>query len=40
MIATAIFWPRLVHATWSITEEEERRAVEEAVRTMVARYSA
>jgi AcrR family transcriptional regulator len=40
MIATAIFWPRLVHATWSITAEEERRAVEEAVRTMVARYSA
>jgi TetR/AcrR family transcriptional regulator of autoinduction and epiphytic fitness len=40
MIATAIFWPRLVHANWSITEEEERRAVEEAVRTMVARYSA
>ena len=40
MIATAIFWPRLVHANWSIDEEETRRAVEEAVRTIVARYSA
>jgi TetR/AcrR family transcriptional regulator of autoinduction and epiphytic fitness len=40
MIATAIFWPRLVHAGWSMTEDEERRAVEEAVRTMVARYGA
>lgn len=40
MIATAIFWPRLVHANWSIDEDETRRAVEEAVRTIVARYSA
>lgn len=40
MIASAIFWPRLVHATWSIDEEETRRAVEEAVRTIVARYGA
>jgi hypothetical protein len=40
MIATAIFWPRLVHANWSINEEETRRAVEEAVRTIVARYGA
>jgi len=40
MIATAIFWPRLVHANWSIDEEETRRAVEEAVRTIVARYGA
>ena len=39
MIASAIFWPRLVHANWSIDEEESRRAVEEAVRTIVARYS-
>ncbi|HSK92165.1 MAG TPA: TetR/AcrR family transcriptional regulator C-terminal domain-containing protein, partial [Euzebyales bacterium] len=40
MIATAIFWPRLVHPNWSIDEEERRRAVEEAVRTIVARYGA
>jgi hypothetical protein len=40
MIATAIFWPRLVHANWSINEEETHRAVEEAVRTVVARYRA
>jgi TetR/AcrR family transcriptional regulator of autoinduction and epiphytic fitness len=40
MIASAIFWPRLVHANWSIDEEETRRAVEEAVRTTVARYGA
>ena len=38
MIASAIFWPRLVHASWSIDEEETRRAVEEAVLTIVARY--
>lgn len=38
MIATAIFWPRLVHAGWSIDEEQACRAVEEAVRTIVARY--
>jgi TetR/AcrR family transcriptional regulator, regulator of autoinduction and epiphytic fitness len=38
MIATAIFWPRLVHAGWSTDEEESRRVVEEAVRTIVARY--
>ena len=40
MIASAIFWPRLVHANWSIDEEETRRAVEEAVSTIVARYGA
>ncbi|MDD9370182.1 MAG: TetR/AcrR family transcriptional regulator [Acidimicrobiales bacterium] len=40
MIASAIFWPRLVHANWSIDEAETRRAVEEAVSTIVARYGA
>lgn len=40
MIASAIFWPRLVHANWSIDDEETRRTVEEAVRTIVARYGA
>ena len=38
MIATAIFWPRLVHTTWSIDDEGIRRAIEEAVLTMVARH--
>lgn len=39
MIASAIFWPRLVHGTWSITEHEQLRAVDEAVRTIAARYA-
>ncbi len=38
MIASAVFWPRLVHGTWSITEEERLRAIEEAARTIAARY--
>ena len=38
MIASAVFWPRLVHGTWSITEAETRRAVEEAARTITARF--
>ncbi|WP_164700747.1 TetR/AcrR family transcriptional regulator [Modestobacter sp. KNN46-3] len=40
MIASAVFWPRLVHATWSIDQDGVSRAVEEAVRTMVARLGA
>ena len=39
MIASAIFWPRLVHDTWSITEDEQLRAVDEAARTIAARYA-
>lgn len=39
MIASAVFWPRLVHGTWSITEEERLRAVDEAARTIAARYA-
>ncbi|WP_120005146.1 TetR/AcrR family transcriptional regulator [Nesterenkonia muleiensis] len=39
MIATVIFWPRLVHGNWSLSEEETLQVVEEAARTMVARYS-
>ncbi|TYP90469.1 TetR/AcrR family transcriptional regulator [Blastococcus xanthinilyticus] len=39
MIATAIFWPRLVHPGWSIDDEGRHRAIEEAVRTMIARYA-
>ena len=38
MIASAIFWPRLVHAGWAIDEAESRRSVDEAVQTIVARY--
>lgn len=39
MIAAAVFWPRLVHGTWSITEEEELRAIHEAATTIAARYA-
>lgn len=38
MIASAIFWPRLVHAGWAIDEAGTRRSVDEAVHTIVARY--
>ena len=40
MIASAIFWPRLMHGTWSITADEQSRAVEEAARTIAARFGA
>lgn len=40
MIATVIFWPRLVHGNWSLSEEETLQVVDEAVRTIVARYGA
>jgi AcrR family transcriptional regulator len=39
MIASAIFWPRFMHGTWSITEDEQSRVVEEAARTIAARYA-
>lgn len=39
MIASAIFWPRLVHGTWTITDDEQLRAVDEAARTITARYA-
>lgn len=38
MIATVVFWPRLVHGGWSLSDDETRRVVEEAARTIVARY--
>ena len=38
MIANAVFWPQLIHPTWSIVDEETNRAIEEAMRTIVARY--
>jgi len=40
MIATVVFWPRLVHGNWSLTAEETRRTVDEAARTIMARYTA
>lgn len=39
MIASAVFWPRLVHGTWSITDKERLRAIDEAARTTTARYT-
>jgi AcrR family transcriptional regulator len=38
MIASAVFWPHLVHGTWSITEGERLAAVDQAARTVAARY--
>ena len=40
MIATVVFWPRLVHGGWSLSEEETLGAVDEAARTITARYAA
>jgi TetR/AcrR family transcriptional regulator of autoinduction and epiphytic fitness len=40
MIATVVFWPRLVHGDWSLSEEATRRVVDEAAKTIVARYAA
>jgi TetR/AcrR family transcriptional regulator, regulator of autoinduction and epiphytic fitness len=39
MIATVVFWPRLVHGNWSLTDEETLRTVDDAARTIVARYA-
>ena len=39
MIATVVFWPRLVHVGWSLTDEEVRHTVDEAAQTIVARYA-
>jgi AcrR family transcriptional regulator len=39
MIATVVFWPRLVHGNWSLTDEETLHTVDEAARTIVARYA-
>lgn len=37
MIATMVFWPRLVHGGWALTDGEEDQVVEEAARTIAAR---
>lgn len=39
MIATVVFWPRLVHGNWSLTDEETLHTVDEAARTIIARYA-
>ncbi|RBP61712.1 TetR family transcriptional regulator [Brevibacterium sanguinis] len=38
MIATVVFWPRLIHGGWSLSAGETERVVEEAARTIVARF--
>lgn len=40
MIATVVFWPRLVHGDWSLSDEETLQVVDEAARTIIARYGA
>ena len=40
MIATVIFWPRLVHGGWTLSDDEVRSVIDEAATTMVARYAA
>ncbi|MBT2485925.1 MULTISPECIES: TetR/AcrR family transcriptional regulator [unclassified Microbacterium] len=39
MIATVVFWPRLVHVGWSLTDEQIRHTVDEAAKTIAARYA-
>jgi AcrR family transcriptional regulator len=39
IIANVVFWPRLVHVGWYLTEDEIRHTVVEAARTIVARYA-
>jgi hypothetical protein len=39
MIATVVFWPRLVHGNWSLTSEETLHTINEAARTIAARYA-
>lgn len=38
MIASAVFWPRFMHGTWSITADEIARTVDEASHTIAARF--
>ncbi len=38
MIASAVFWPRFMHGTWSITADEITRTVDEASHTIAARF--
>ncbi|HZX01399.1 TetR/AcrR family transcriptional regulator [Kribbella sp.] len=38
MISTIVFWPRLIHGGYSLTAGETRDVVQEATRTIVARF--
>lgn len=40
MIATVVFWPRLVHGNWTLSQDEVLRVVQDAAETMAARYAA
>lgn len=37
MIASSVFWPRLIHGTWSITDDEQELVIVGAARTITAR---
>ncbi|UYO97162.1 TetR/AcrR family transcriptional regulator [Microbacterium sp. M28] len=37
MIATTVFWPRLVHGGWALAESEKAHVVEQAAETIAAR---
>lgn len=39
MIASSILWPRLMHGTWSITDDEQELVIAGAVQTIAARYA-
>lgn len=39
MIASSVFWPRLMHGTWSITGDEQELVIQSAARTITARYA-
>ncbi|OJU40931.1 MAG: TetR family transcriptional regulator [Microbacterium sp. 69-10] len=40
MIATVVFWPRLLHGGWELSADEKREVVAHAVQTIVARCEA
>lgn len=40
MIASSIFWPRLVHGTWSITKDAQEQVIVQAAQTIATRYVA
>ena len=37
MIATMVFWPKLVHGGWTLTDGEKEQVVDQAARTIAAR---
>lgn len=37
MIATTVFWPKLVHGGWALSDGEKEQVVEQAARTITAR---